>query len=210
MAQQLARAGVVGSSLVLLHTPVPSGRLRRELFDPLATIAGFIRLQGLALDLEELCSLDAARGRARLSSLLEGAGWLPEGQGDRIISCLEATIEAHIDALERYRVQPYAGSMVLLLPRDGSDAALEDGAEEIRFDWSALCTRSFRAEVVPGTHATMLHPPNIAELARAFRRILEAGAGQPEHPAGPGAGEAAPFPALPVVATPSRPARRAG
>jgi thioesterase domain-containing protein len=166
-------------SLVLLDTPVPSARSYPERFSPLATIASFIRLQGLALDLEELRSLDAARGRAKLLSLLEGAGWLPEGQGDRFISSLEATLEAHVDALERYRVEPYAGSMVLLRARDVSEAELEDRAEEISFDWSALCTGSFREEIVPGTHLTMVYPPHVAELARVLRRILDAGAGQP-------------------------------
>ena len=35
-------------------------------------------------------------------------------------------MEAHVDALERYRVEPYAGAMVLLRVRDVSEAELDD------------------------------------------------------------------------------------
>ena len=83
---------------------------------------------------------------------------------------LAAWMEAHHHALARYIVKPYAGSMVLLRARDREQ--LEADAPELSFDWSALCAGEFRTEIVPGTHATMVYPPHVDELARVLGRVL--------------------------------------
>jgi len=161
---------------VLLDTPVPSGGARQDPFAALELVAEILRLYGPAIDLGDLRSLGAAAARVRLAALLEEAGGLPEGQGERFVAHIAATVEAHIHALARYIVKPYAGSVTLLRTHDHTDETPEDGTDEFSFDWSVLCAGSAGVEVVPGTHRTMIFPPHVNELGKVLDRALDAGA----------------------------------
>jgi thioesterase domain-containing protein len=173
MAQQLARAGVPEGKLVLLDAPVPSVAPRQDPFAALELTAEILRLYGPAIDLGDLRSLGAAAARVRLAALLEEAGGLPEGQGERFVAHIAAMVEAHVHALSRYIVEPYPGSVTLLRSQEGTDEAREDDASEVSFDWSALCAGSFGVEIVPGTHKTMIFPPHARELGQVLGRVLD-------------------------------------
>jgi thioesterase domain-containing protein len=76
---------------------------------------------------------------------------------------------------EAFRV--YAGGRIqhdLLLVRSEEWLALHDPAWYD--EWLNLTTGEVRIVSVPGTHATMLNPPHVRELAAQLRRALAAAA----------------------------------
>nr|QDA77045.1 polyketide synthase/nonribosomal peptide synthetase [Jahnella sp. MSr9139] len=174
MAQQLTRAGVEVGSLVLLDSSVPLEQARAgglpDRTDILQAIAELAIAQGLEANPDELRSLGGAEAQARLSALMEQAGWFPEGRAEGVIRGMSATMQAHVGALHGYVPRPYAGSLTLLRARDrvGVGGAVDDPD----FDWSPLCAGSFQVHVVPGTHDTMILPPHVSELSRTLERLL--------------------------------------
>ena len=171
MAQQLTRAGIAVGSLTLFDTYVPLAHSRFDRGSIIKMIADNAKMQGLSVSPEELCSLDIAEAQARLEKLVEEAGWLPEGRAEAYIGGLMATIEAQAVALQRYVPKPYPGSMTLLRALDDVDASHEPA-----FNWSPLCAGSFHVHPVPGTHATMIFPPHVGELAEVLGRVLQGNA----------------------------------
>jgi thioesterase domain-containing protein/acyl carrier protein len=175
MAQQLSRAGASVGALVLLDSPAPLERLRAgprtDLLGYLDAIADTVRARGLDVDPDELRALGAVEARARLAERMAQAGWFSKAHAEEIVGGMAATMNAHERALRSYIPRPYAGPLTLLCARDRDDRG--GPVDPSDFDWSPLCAGSLHVHVVPGTHATMVLPPQVGELARVLDRVLD-------------------------------------
>ena len=174
MAGQLQRAGLHPPALVLLDTPVPGSASSRDtattkqrLFGELILQLG---LQRIAMDLDELCSLPVAAAVAEFARHIENAGLFPQGSASRFVQKTLATLAAHEQALRRYAPQRLAGTVALLKASDRDEVG---GSQLPSFDWSPYCA-ACEVQLVPGTHHTMLAPPNATMLARVLSGVLTA------------------------------------
>ena len=83
---------------------------------------------------------------------------------------MAATCVAHLEAAERYVLQPYDGRVVLLRPGDGR--------ETLQRRWHELFAR-LEVETVAGNHYTMLRKPEVDVLAeRLAPHLHEDGCGE--------------------------------
>ena len=88
-------------------------------------------------------------------------------------------------AVEQYAPRPYAGRVTLLRAAETPLAAPDP-----TLGWGALAAE-VELHVVPGTHTSMLHEPEVRELAVRLRACVERAAGG-GHGVAPGEGERAP------------------
>jgi thioesterase domain-containing protein len=77
--------------------------------------------------------------------------------------------QAFLGAAASYKPQPYDGKVTLLLARDVEPP---HGAEQSVFGWQGLVPAGLEIHEVPGTHHTLTHNPNAAELASTLLRCM--------------------------------------
>ena len=104
----------------------------------------------------------------------------------------EAIEKAFRDALPRYTVEPYDGSLVLFRPKQdrayvlGDDRVLDRGQEWVWEDngWSPYC-RDIEVYEMPGDHDSMVLEPNVRVMAEQLRACIEEAASRLEKYPGP-------------------------
>ncbi|MFL6548275.1 MAG: thioesterase domain-containing protein, partial [Povalibacter sp.] len=77
--------------------------------------------------------------------------------------------QAFLGAAAGYKPQPYEGKVTLLLARD---VEAPEGAKQSQFGWHGLVPAGLEVFEVPGTHHTLTHNPNAAELASTLLRCM--------------------------------------
>jgi amino acid adenylation domain-containing protein len=168
MARQFREQGREVRLLALLDPTDPDDAARLELDDASLVAA-------LARDLAGLTGRDlpvAEGGRARLSAedLLEHlagearrTGALPAEIDGAAVRRLFSVFQANTLAVARYRPQPCAGPVVLVVPE-----ARAGQAET----WARLAGGGSRTIQVPGNHFSMLQPPSAETLAEYLGQLL--------------------------------------
>lgn len=77
--------------------------------------------------------------------------------------------QSFLDAAATYRPAPYDGKVTLLLARDVEPP---EGAQRCQYGWQGLVPGGLDVYEVPGTHHTLTHNPNAAELASTLLRCM--------------------------------------
>jgi thioesterase domain-containing protein len=77
--------------------------------------------------------------------------------------------QSFLEAAASYKPQPYQGKVTLLLARD---VEAPEGAKQTLFGWKGLVPAGLDVFEVPGTHHTLTHNPNAAELASTLLRCM--------------------------------------
>lgn len=70
------------------------------------------------------------------------------------------------------RYQPFASELPVSL--FWTDESYEHVGRDLTLGWGAHLRGTFESRLAPGTHTTMLRPPNVASLTGALRSILDA------------------------------------
>ncbi|HEX6288936.1 MAG TPA: thioesterase domain-containing protein, partial [Herpetosiphonaceae bacterium] len=162
VAQQLRRQGQEVALVALVDSgpPAPDS----------APLDATARRIAFARDLSGLLGVNLAITPAdldALSSILDRArqhGALPPDLDRDQIERLAAVFDAHLSALQHYAPAPMSAPVALL-----EASRPESVAESWRF-WAA----DLDAQVVPGTHYTLLRPPHVEAVARWLRGQLDA------------------------------------
>jgi amino acid adenylation domain-containing protein/non-ribosomal peptide synthase protein (TIGR01720 family) len=165
MAQQLAAAGERVSRLILIDTPTPD--LVGELPDQAAALARL--LDGvIPVDLDRLREMPVEQRLRHVLAEAERVGMVPAGMDPDRAGHLFAVYAAHVEAVRGYRPRPYAGPVTLLRATDSGVSAPDYG-------WSGLLTGPWQVVDVPGTHESVVWPPNVQRLAEVLHDELSAG-----------------------------------
>ena len=80
-----------------------------------------------------------------------------------------AVARANGDALRRYRPRPYDGDVTLFVAADGLRASLGLGED---LGWSRHAMSHLETIPVPGTHYSMMVPPDLNELGKKLMAAL--------------------------------------
>jgi thioesterase domain-containing protein/acyl carrier protein len=164
MAQQLTAAGERVSRLVLIDTPTPD--LVGELPDQAVALARL--LDGvIPVNLDRLRAMPAEQRLRHVLAEAERVGMVPPGLDPDRAGHLFAVYAAHVEAVRRYRPRPYAGPVTLL-------RATDSGVSTPDYGWGGLVTGPWQVVDVPGTHESVVWPPNVRWLAEALRDELTA------------------------------------
>ena len=166
MAQQLKRQGQEVALLVLLDVMPPDAVL--SLPDDAALAVSFARdmagLYGkeLPITAAELEGLAVDAQLARVLEATRAAGALPPDLGASQLGNRLNVFKADARAAWGYRAQPYAGRVALFLAQGSPDTSEH---------WRAT-TPALEVHVVPGSHYSMLAPPNVAVLAQKLGQCI--------------------------------------
>jgi len=115
----------------------------------------------LNVPVAELKDLPLEQKWERIAELADGGN----ATGIDEIRRLAAVCRAHLAAISRYDLRPYAGSCVLLLA-EGGRSSLDRRWKTL---YPALCVES-----APGDHYSMLQEPRAEVLAKLLGRHLQA------------------------------------
>ncbi|RKG88703.1 hypothetical protein D7V97_42705 [Corallococcus sp. CA053C] len=83
---------------------------------------------------------------------------------------LRKVLEHHLLAIAAHTPEPYGGEVLLLQAEDVSNRALQANDN----GWRPVATGGLQVLSVPGTHHTLLRPPNVDRLAGLLRAALRA------------------------------------
>jgi thioesterase domain-containing protein len=164
MAQQLVSADEQVGLLVLIETPTPD--LVEDLPDEAAVLA---RLLDGMVELDP-AGLREMPGPERLRHALaqaERAQLVPPGTDPDRAQHLFDVYTAHHRAVRSYPARPFGGPACLLRAAQ-TDTPVPD------YGWGALLTGQWEVLEVPGTHDTIVWPPNVQRLAEVVRAQLAA------------------------------------
>jgi amino acid adenylation domain-containing protein/non-ribosomal peptide synthase protein (TIGR01720 family) len=164
MARQLVAAGERVGLLVLMDTPTPE--LIGELPDQAAALARL--LEGVApIDPDRLRAMPGAQRLRFVLAEAERVGLVPPGLDPDRAEQLFAVFAAHVRAVQTYRPGRFDGP-VRLLRAVHSEVTAPD------YGWGELLTGQWQTIDVPGTHESMVWPPNVRRLAEVLREQLAA------------------------------------
>ncbi|HYU36207.1 MAG TPA: alpha/beta fold hydrolase, partial [Thermoanaerobaculia bacterium] len=161
MALQLAAAGERVEPLVLLDTWGRDRRAETELpSDEAILLAALADLLPLAA--EELSALPAESRAGHVLQRAREAGALPPDFGPEEARRYLGIYKANLQASLAYRPAPYPGNAVLFRAEDGpeSDAAL---------GWDERIQGDLTVIRLPGTHSTLIEPPQVEAIAAWLR-----------------------------------------
>jgi non-ribosomal peptide synthase protein (TIGR01720 family) len=164
MAQQLLAAGEQVELLVLIDTPTPDHL--EDLPDEAAVLVRLLE-SVVPLDPAQLRSLPAAERLRHVLAEAERLQAVPPGLEVERAAHLFQVYATHLDAIRRYRLRPYGGRVCQLRATQTDPASAE-------FGWREFLTGQFDVVEVPGTHETVLWPPNVQQLAERLRAQLAA------------------------------------
>jgi aspartate racemase len=153
IAQQLRTAGHEVALLVLMDTPRPD-----DLADPRAH---FVHITRWSHHRERLRRL---RGKDKLGYLVRAAGWLLRTMGRAPAGDVREIQRSYVQAIYRYRPQPYAGKLTLLLNEEVSRISPSLG-------WAGLAAGGIEIRRVPGNHISYIRG-NVQATARALRECI--------------------------------------
>ncbi|MQY12842.1 Dimodular nonribosomal peptide synthase [Streptomyces sp. RB5] len=154
--------------VVCLDTELPAGGGARpdeaELLTAFAAdVAGLQGGDTPVPDAESLRALPAGERTGEMLRLLEEAALVPSGIRDELRVRVRV-FTANLLALHDHRAAPGAGRVTLLSAAGGPAHDLDR--------WRALAGGGLDHRTVPGTHHTMLHPPQLRTLARTLREVV--------------------------------------
>jgi thioesterase domain-containing protein/acyl carrier protein len=182
LVRQLEEQGESVACLVILDTTAPdadqhsSEHSGQELLADL--VAVFEELAGVALGLsreELLAEAEEAVALARVMAAFQANGVLfskgaPVAELQALVEVYRAALEAH----DGYRIEGRIRTPIHLLKARERGGA--DGFEDSRpsWGWQACTETDVIVAEVPGTHITMMAPPQVASLAERLGGILAA------------------------------------
>jgi len=166
MALQLAAAGERVEPLVLLDTWGRDRRAETELpSDDEILLAALADL--LPLDTEELRALPAEARTCHVLQRAREAGALPPDFGPEEAQRYLGIYKANLRASLAYRPASYPGSAVLFRAEDGPES-VQDAA----LGWDERIQGHLTVIRLPGTHSTLVEPPQVEEIA-AWLKLRE-------------------------------------
>jgi thioesterase domain-containing protein len=181
MARRLAESGKPAPLVILMDTPAPGFpkivpeivRHRKAYWNEMLRALRGERhaareITGQAAKLVALLKRRAARS---IDRVLIGAGVPKPVPGS------EDPTAGNCRAARNYMPVPFSGKVVQLMTTEG----LVDREiwEDSRLAWREFAQGGFESHIVPGTHASMLVPPNVWELGRRLRSVLDEADGSP-------------------------------
>lgn len=180
MAQQLTAAGFGVARLVLLDTwrPHNSNGVPPGAPDDIEILATLAEDLGLPLDRAAFQALAPDEAMLRLHATLRQNSLIHAGVDLVQLRQGLAIIRAHEQAARRYQPRPYAGPIDCFVPTEpivpqGATATSRKRSDQ---GWYALALHPLAVQEVPGTHRSMLQPPNAAIVAARLRAcLLDAG-----------------------------------
>jgi len=167
IARQLREAGEVVHLLALLDAGVPDAD---QPASDATEAAVLLVAEQLALDPADLGDV---QGDARLDAMLslaQARGRLAHDADLRWVRWLVHGFRIGVDAVQRYRPQPYDGSVFLIRSTDDLPAGADD---DPTLGWGALARGGVDVHAVPGSHDTMVQPPHVTALAACLRARLD-------------------------------------
>jgi len=177
MADRLRAAGHEVATVALMDTRTPDFHQVRQVMsqvdlyrDYAASLvpAGEAELEALAVELAALPE-DARLERLGAWMRERGAG-LDTAEIERIGGAVRV-FHATATATREYRARPYAGRVDLFCAREGTAGEGMEAAG-IPEKWRALGVDRLHVHPVPGTHTSMMSPPDVQGLAAALRQAL--------------------------------------
>ena len=169
MAQQLRADGKQIAMLAAIDTPIPT-RVQADILRDDADILAYLinadddlavspdRIRQISPDERLQYFVDHGRMAKRL---------LPDTSLDKLARYLRI-FKQNLQAMRRYRPQPYAGPILFFRARD-PDAF---GPKYPEIDWIDLAVDGVKVVEVPGNHITMNFSPNVAIIANTLRGYL--------------------------------------
>ena len=157
-ARQLLAAGQTVAQVVMLDTYLSLQEFEHNVDDQSVLLQIAPRLN---VPVAELKDLPLEQKWERIAELADGGN----ATGIDEIRRLAAVCRAHLAAISRYDLRPYAGSCVLLLA-EGGRSSLDRRWKTL---YPALCVES-----APGDHYSMLQEPRAEVLAKLLGRHLQA------------------------------------
>ncbi|MFF7597669.1 amino acid adenylation domain-containing protein [Streptomyces mirabilis] len=172
LARQLAAQGREVASLIMLDSYPVLGDDSPTLaeFEAMDDAAFLVHQFGGALPVNEehLRSLTPDARMLHLLDLAAEAGLESEHMDLKSMTRYVDIVRAHTRAALTYRPLPYSGPVLLLRCDDlGPDAGPDP-----RDNWSALIGESLIIQDVPGSHMTMLDPPNLTTVAAHISKYV--------------------------------------
>ncbi|HWD20891.1 MAG TPA: amino acid adenylation domain-containing protein [Verrucomicrobiae bacterium] len=172
MARQLKAAGQKIAFLGLIETPAAApahgGTLARKLF-----CLARMKPSEWRTYLREKIKYHRggkSRNELRFHRLEQRDGHDPKfiEEHNRYLDRLELVYGTNMQAYDKYRVQPYAGPIILFNAVEPDPAVIRDPL----YGWKKLA-QSIEIRMIPGNHDTILQGPQARLLAEALRRDLE-------------------------------------
>ncbi|MFM9103276.1 MAG: thioesterase domain-containing protein, partial [Cyanobium sp.] len=185
LARQLELEGETVASVVILDTTAPDPtqvrpeRTERQLLADLVAVFEELSGQAFGLSREAIqAEPDTATAHALVMAAFQRSGVLfSQGAPVAELQALLAVYRAALQAHEGHVVDaPLRAPIHLLRASDrGGAEAFED--QRPAWGWEACTRAAVVVHDVPGTHITMMAPPQVAVLAQRLAAILAAGAG---------------------------------
>ena len=162
MAQQLLKDGELVEPLLLLDTTIPETATQLVPAEELVNVG---LEYGIELTLDELGELPAEEQLAFLWEHARGLGVLddttPAEVVARVLEDLQQLFHHHLSLAKAYRIEPLAGRILLIRPRETPVAqpiALDRG-------WRHL-VQGVEVKFTPGHHHSMVQLPHVEQLAQ--------------------------------------------
>ena len=167
MATQLLASGVAVEQLLLLDSAIPDGAAQLVPSEELVS-AG--REYGVNLSLRELNDLHPDEQLPLLWQHAKSLGVLREETPPEVVTQvlqdLKSLFHHHMELATRYQVQPYAGEITLIRPRE---VPFEQPLSPDR-GWGFVA-QSVKVRYVSGHHHSMVQMPHVIELAAAIELV---------------------------------------
>ena len=167
MATQLLASGVAVEQLLLLDTAIPDGAAQLV---PSEVLVSAGREYGVNLSLRELNDLHPDEQLPLLWQHAKSLGVLREETPPEVVTQvlqdLKSLFHHHMELATRYQVQPYAGEITLIRPRE---VPFEQSLSPDR-GWGFVA-QSVKVRYVSGHHHSMVQMPHVIELAAAIELV---------------------------------------
>jgi amino acid adenylation domain-containing protein len=174
-ARQLASRGQQVSALVLLDSVALPDKIVELLNRDEADFLASLFAEVLPLDPEHLRGMDTEQRQDHIMALGRERGVFPPDIGRPLMRRLLALFKANGLAAVRYRPPALDLSTLLVLPEKTSGLNLPDDPLQ---GWGERALGGVRLCTVPGSHGTMLMPPQVEEVAAAMIPYLREAAGK--------------------------------
>jgi thioesterase domain-containing protein/acyl carrier protein len=177
MAHRLRAGGETVATVALMDARPPDLHQTRRPLDPPALYRGYAESlvaadEAALAELESgLRALPQAERLPHLSAWM-GARGMESAEVERIGAALRV-FQATAAATREHSLRPYAGRVDLFCAREGTAGEGMEAAG-LPEKWRALGFTGLRVHAVPGTHASMVVPPQTAALAGALADALAA------------------------------------
>ena len=176
MARRLAEAGEATPLVVLMNVPTPGfPRIAAEILHRRKRYwREFLRAAGGERGAARSVLTNAVKlgallkRRAARNIRLSGVG----AAAEKLLPAAENVNDANTRAARTYTPGMFPGKVVQFMSAEGGvDTAVW---EDSRFGWREFAANGFEHYTVPGTHTSMLAPPNVSAIAERLAALLAA------------------------------------